>query len=399
MSSVSVGQQLELSPDRPGHGGFSVARHDGQAVFVRGALPGERVRAEITEARKSYLRAQTTAVLSPSAHRVAEACPAAAAGAGCCDLTIATPAYQREIKEQVLADLLVRFGRFPVGELRPEVRGLDDGPVTGWRRRSRLVADGRGRLGQYAHRSAEVVVAPCAQTPPELRELVESLQVRRAGTEVALVLDDAAAVHAVAVGDKNTAAVRVITGPGVAEYRYSEHRFELPVPAFWQAHRSAADRYAEVVTEWAERYGAAGRAWDLYGGAGLFAAALSDAGRPVDVVETAGPAIAAGKHALRGRHVRFHRAEVATGIRTLDAPSVVVLDPPRSGAGAKTMAAVAAARPSLIIHIGCDPAAFARDLGALAGHGYRIAELRAFDAFPGTHHCEAFAALVPVTAE
>ncbi|WP_019203232.1 TRAM domain-containing protein, partial [Tsukamurella sp. 1534] len=165
MSTPAVGDVLELRGGAPGHGGFVVARHDGRATFVRGALPGETVRAEVTEVKKSYARATTIEVLEPSPYRTAEACAAAAAGAGCCDLTFATPQYQRELKGQVLAELLVRFGGFPEGRFEPAVAPLDAGPVTGWRHRARLVADDAGRLGQHAHRSDAVVAAPCAQLP------------------------------------------------------------------------------------------------------------------------------------------------------------------------------------------------------------------------------------------
>ncbi|RDB44998.1 TRAM domain-containing protein, partial [Tsukamurella tyrosinosolvens] len=112
---------LELTCGAPGHGGFVIARHDGRAIFVRGALPGERVRARVTEVKKSYARASTVDVLEASPHRVPEACAAAAAGAGCCDLTFADPAYQRELKADVLHDLLVRFGGFEPDAFEPTV--------------------------------------------------------------------------------------------------------------------------------------------------------------------------------------------------------------------------------------------------------------------------------------
>jgi tRNA/tmRNA/rRNA uracil-C5-methylase (TrmA/RlmC/RlmD family) len=405
MSEVTVGQHLELSAEKAGHGGFSVARHEGRAVFTRGALPGETVTAEVTEVHKSYLRAQTVAVHTASGYRVPDSCPAAAAGAGCCDLTIATPEYQRELKAEVVADLLVRIGRFEPDRFRPVVELLDDGPPTGWRHRARLVADGAGRLGQHAHRSDRVVIAPCVQLPPELTALADGLRVEP-GAEVALVLDDTGARHAVTAGTARAAAAagrrerpRVLAGDGLAEYRVSGRRWELPTGEFWQAHRAAAERFAGLTAEWTQRYGAPGPAWDLYGGAGVLGAALALGGREVHVVESAAAAVTAGKRALRGLPVRFHRGQVAATLRSLPAPAVVILDPPRAGAGAKVMAAVAAAAPSLVIHIGCDPAAFARDLAALCGAGYRVAQMRAFDAFPGTHHVEVLAALVPVTDE
>ncbi|CAM3204623.1 class I SAM-dependent RNA methyltransferase [Tsukamurella hominis] len=394
MSALSIGDELELTCGAPGHGGFVIARHEGCAVFVRGALPGETVRARVTEVKKSYARASTVEVLVASPYRVPEACAAAAAGAGCCDLTFADPSYQRELKAGVLHDLLVRFGGFDPDAFEPAVEPMPGAPVAGWRHRARLVADGAGALGQHAHRSDAVVVAPCAQLPDVLTDLAAGLRAEP-GTEVALVLDDAGAAHA-AVPARRGRAAQILAGDALAEYRVGGRSWRIPVGGFWQAHRDAAPRYAQRVAAYTGRYGGEpGRAWDLYGGAGVLAGALVDEGFAVDVVETSGGAIAAGKQSFADEPVAFHRGDVASRLKGLPAPSVVVLDPPRAGAGAAVMAAIAAAGPRAIVHVGCDPAAFARDLGVACENGYRVAELDACDAFPGTHHLEAFAVLVP----
>ncbi|MET9327874.1 TRAM domain-containing protein [Tsukamurella sp. NPDC003166] len=385
---------LELTCGAPGHGGFVIARHEGRAVFVRGALPGETVRARVTEVKKSYARATAEEVLIVSPHRVGEACAAAAAGAGCCDLTFAAPAYQRELKADVLHDLLARFGGFEPGAFEPTVEPLSGAPVTGWRHRARLVADGAGALGQHAFRSDAVVVAPCAQLPAALTDLAGDVR-PVPGTEVALVLDDAGAAHA-AVPARRGRPATALSGDALAEYRVGTRSWKIPVGGFWQAHRDAATRYAALVGGYAAQYGGdGGHAWDLYGGAGVLAGALIDEGMSVDVVETSGGAIAAGKQTLAREPVVFHRGDVASRLKGLRAPSTVVLDPPRTGAGAAVMTAITAAAPRAIVHVGCDPAAFARDVGAACENGYRVAELSAYDAFPGTHHLEAFAVLVP----
>ncbi|WP_308297443.1 class I SAM-dependent RNA methyltransferase [Tsukamurella paurometabola] len=397
MSGLAVGDDLSLTCGAPGHGGFVIARHEGRAVFVRGALPGETVRARVTEVKKSYARASTVEVLEASPHRVPEACAAAAAGAGCCDLTFADPAHQWEIKAQVLREQLQRVGGFDAEYFGP---GWDSivsplaGGQSGWRHRARLVAAADGRLGQHAHRSDAVVVAPCAQLPDDLTALAHSLRAE-AGGEVALVLDDAGNSHA-AVPARRGRPAQVLAGAGHAEYRVGERSWNLPVGGFWQAHRDAATRYAQRVAAYVGRFGpGSGVAWDLYGGAGVFAGALVDEGYAVDVVETSGGAIAAGKQVFDGAPVRFHRGDAAARLKGLRTPSVVVLDPPRAGAGKAVMAAVTAAAPAVIVHVGCDPAAFARDIGAACDHGYRMVEMDVFDAFPGTHHMEAIAVLVP----
>ncbi|GAB3126433.1 class I SAM-dependent RNA methyltransferase [Tsukamurella serpentis] len=401
-------EELTLTCGAPGHGGFVIARHEGRAVFVRGALPAETVRARVTEVKKSYLRASTVEVMEASPHRVPDTCPAATAGAGCCDLTFADAAYQRELKAAVLGEQLQRIGGFAPetieaiwdGTVAPlQEGGRDAGPdatPSGWRHRARLVAAADGRLGQHAHRSDAVIVAPCAQLPTALTGLADRLRAEP-GTDVALVLDDAGATHA-AVPARRGRPAQSLAGEALAEYRVGERSWRIPVGGFWQAHRDAAAGYARRIAAYAAQYGpSAGHAWDLYGGVGVFAAALADQGRSVDVVETSGGAIAAGKQTLAQDPVAFHRGDVAARLKGLRAPDVVVLDPPRTGAGTPVMTAITAARPPVIVHVGCDPASFARDLAAARDNGYRVAELAACDAFPGTHHLEAFAVLVPGT--
>ncbi|MGY2053636.1 class I SAM-dependent RNA methyltransferase [Nocardia gipuzkoensis] len=191
----------------------------------------------------------------------------------------------------------------------------------------------------------------------------------------------------------------VFEGTGRAAEYVAGRRWEVAATGFWQAHRGAAQRYSDLVAEWSG-LGPGGRAWDLYSGAGVFAARLAEqAGRTgaVLAVESARSAVADGAAALRDLpwvQLRTQRVE-----RWLlehlgaAAPDVVVLDPPRAGAGKEVVGAVTAGGPTRIIHVGCDPAAFARDLGLYQAAGYRLADLRAFDAFPATHHVECLALL------
>jgi tRNA/tmRNA/rRNA uracil-C5-methylase (TrmA/RlmC/RlmD family) len=139
-------------------------------------------------------------------------------------------------------------------------------------------------------------------------------------------------------------------------------------------------------------------AWDLYGGAGIFAAVLGDAvgesGR-VLTVDTARAASGAARAAL----VDLPQINVVTdSVRRVLAiqqsgADVAVLDPPRSGAGREVVDLLAAAGVSRVVHIGCEAASFARDIGLYLGHGYAVENIRVFDAFPLTHHVECIALL------
>ncbi|MGK8523184.1 class I SAM-dependent RNA methyltransferase [Nocardia asteroides] len=191
----------------------------------------------------------------------------------------------------------------------------------------------------------------------------------------------------------------VFEGSGRAVEYVAGRRWEIAATGFWQAHHGAAQRYSDLIAEWSE-LGPGGRAWDLYSGAGVFAARLAEqTGRTgvVLAVEAARPAVADGAAALRDLpwvELRAQRVErwVLEHLGAA-APDVVVLDPPRAGAGKEVVGAVTASGPARIIHVGCDPASFARDLGLYQDAGYRLADLRAFDAFPATHHVECLALL------
>jgi tRNA/tmRNA/rRNA uracil-C5-methylase (TrmA/RlmC/RlmD family) len=194
---------------------------------------------------------------------------------------------------------------------------------------------------------------------------------------------------------------RVVEGSGRAVQFVAGRRWEVSATGFWQAHRGAAQCYSDVVAEWADP-SPGDRAWDLYCGAGVFAARLAETVGPAGAVlgvESARTAVADGAAALRDlpwASLRADRVERwIAGESGGAAPDVVVLDPPRAGAGKAVVAALTAAAPARIVHIGCDPAAFARDISLYRAAGYAPTRLRAFDAFPGTHHVECLTLLEP----
>lgn len=370
---------LELDVGPVAHGGHCVARHDGRVVFVRHALPGERVRAIVDEdGGGSFCRADAVAVLAASPDRVPAPCAwARAGGCGGCDLQHVDPAAQRRWKGDVLAEQLDRLA----GLTRSvEVEELPGGPL-GWRTRVRLAVDGEGRAGLRAHRSHDVLpIADCPIAPPGMLAPVLARRFGRGEVEVAV--DHTGAVH---VGD---AAVPV---------RAAGREWLLSPGVFWQVHPALADTLAEVVRAWSDAP-RGGAAWDLYGGVGVFAAVLAEqVGRDgsVTVVESSQAAVDDGRAALADLPQigwRVGRVEkVLTGLPMR--PDVVVADPPRSGLGRRTVEAVAAHQPAQVLYVACDPAALARDLALFAEQRYGLADLRAFDAFPMTHHLECVALL------
>ncbi len=374
MSDFLLGVRLELEVGQVAHGGHWVARApDGRVVFVRHALAGERVVAEVTEEHPGYLRADAVEVLAAAPGRVAPPCPVAGACGGC-DFQHVSPELQRELKAAVVREQLERLARMPAAEvedLRVRVEPLPGSPLA-WRSRVRYTVDAAGRAGLLAHRSHEVVpVDRCVIAHP-------AIQVPREGTFVASSLGDVTPISPGATV-REKAAGRVWT---------------LPAEVFWQIHPEAPDAFVATVLDLLDPRPHE-RAWDLYGGVGLFAAALSPRVASVTLVESDAAAVRAARQNLDDlANLHIVRSTVER-FRFRERPDLVVLDPPRSGAGAKVVRAIAAASPRAVGYVACDPAAFARDVGTFRSLGWRLSAVRCLDAFPMTHHVETIGLLVP----
>ncbi|HVV18456.1 MAG TPA: TRAM domain-containing protein [Pseudonocardiaceae bacterium] len=394
-----VGRRIEIEVGPVAHGGHCVARSGGRVVFVRHALPGEQVVVEVTEDNGgSFCRADAVRIITPSPDRVDAPCTVARpGGCGGCDWQHAAPAAQRTLKATVVAEQLQRLAGI---EWDVVVEELPGGPL-GWRTRERLaVSPEDGRAGLRAHRSHRVV--PLADCPIAVPGLLSGVLDRQwpAGVEVEAVQDDDGGQH-VARRDPVPGTRRWrthwVTG-GTAVQHAAGRTWRLRADGFWQVHPAAADTFAGVVARWADTP-VGGRAWDLYGGVGLFAAVLAaQVGETGSVwhVESARSAAADAEANLADLPQvtcvadRVERAVITGGGGD---PDVVVLDPPRKGAGRVVVDAIARRDPVRVVYVACDPAALARDLATFAGHGYRLADLRAFDAFPMTHHVECVALL------
>jgi tRNA/tmRNA/rRNA uracil-C5-methylase (TrmA/RlmC/RlmD family) len=396
VTELYEGDKVEVTVGPIAHGGHCVARHEGQVIFVRHALPGERVVVEITELHKAYLRGDCVEVLQASPDRITPRCPYAHAnGCGGCDLQhVASPA-QREWKAAVVREQLVRLGKLGAAEVDAlgvtvaELPGGDEG----WRTRVRYRADALGRPGLLKHRSNEVVaIGRCRIAHPEIQAL-DVLERRWPDADLIDVVKPSSAP-----------AQLVQDPPQRIVERAAGHDFTISAGGFWQVHPAAADTLVEAVLELLDpRPGE--HAWDLYGGAGLFAAALADrvgVTGAVTLVESARDGVAAARGNLAALPVRVVEATVERALHRdrrpkerLPHPDVVVLDPPRTGAGAAVVKAITAAGPRAVAYVACDPAALGRDVRTFREQGWKLTALRAYDCFPQTHHVECVALLNP----
>lgn len=391
---MRVGDGVTLDVTSMAHGGEAVARHDGQVVFVRGALPGETVVAEITSApaHGRFLRARTVDVVTPSPDRVSPPCEYSGVCGGCDWQHVTLPA-QRRFKADIIADVLTRIGGEPAGRWSQltvdAVPGDDDG--LGWRTRMRYATDPSGRAGLRAHHAHDIVALDrCLIASPSIGGPDVLAQSWLGVEEVLAVQPDGGPV--------------VLPDPAPGDARVTQHAagraWHFDATAFWQVHPGAADSLASAVRQLlAPRAGE--HLVDLYAGVGLFAGAclgeLGPGGR-IDTVESDETAVRGARRSLHDEsnvHIHHDRVDRWLSQGRLRRCDIVVLDPPRTGAGREVMDRITRLGPRAIAYVACDPASLARDIAYARAQGWHLTQLRAFDLFPMTHHVECVALVEP----
>ncbi|ASW54184.1 class I SAM-dependent RNA methyltransferase [Plantactinospora sp. KBS50] len=403
--TVEDAERIVLTVGPPAHGGHCVARYEGQVVFVRHALPGERVVAEVTETHRGFARADAVEIIEAAPARVEPPCPYARPDrCGGCDLQHVAPQAQRDWKTAVLREQLERLGGLDPAELAAldlTVRAVPGGSL-GWRSRMRYAVDAADRAGLRKHRSHEVVpVDRCLIAHPAIRDLPVLASTGQRWPDADEVLTVASSAGDVAIRALRPDGARTVRGPETIAEVAAGREWRLPADGFWQVHPAAADTLTATVRDLL-RPVAGETAWDLYGGAGLFAGALAGAlgarGR-VQVVEADPDAVAAARQNLAdlsGVEVVHAPVERALRRRRISGPvDLVVLDPPRAGAGRAVTEAVVGSGARAVAYVACDPAAFARDVRTFRTAGWRLAEVRAYDLFPMTQHLECVGLLLP----
>lgn len=426
-----VGERYEVEVGPVAHGGHCIARHEGRVLFVRHALPGERVIAKVTEGGpdSKFLRADAVEILQASADRVPAPCPYSGPGAcGGCDWQHAAPGAQRRLKAEVITEQLSRLAG-----LSPQDAGWDgtvepapgdksaEGTVPAWRTRVQFAVDTEGYAGLRRHRSHEIErIDQCLIAAPGVTELgietrewpdtasVEAIAASGSSDRQVIVTPTPEGRLPIVELDRPVSVARVdeqggvhkVHGRGFVRERAVDRTWRVGSGGFWQVHPQAPDLLAAAVLDGLQpRDG--DTALDLYCGVGLFAGAIAE-----KVGETGAVlGIESGKRAVEdARHnladldrVRIEHGKVETVLpRTkITEADLIVLDPPRVGAGKSTVKHLASLGARRIAYVACDPAALARDLAYFAEAGYKPVSLRAFDLFPVTHHVECVAILEP----
>jgi tRNA/tmRNA/rRNA uracil-C5-methylase (TrmA/RlmC/RlmD family) len=400
------GRILDLEVGAPAHGGFCVARSGGRVVFVRHALPGERVRALVTEdSGGSFCRADAVEITMASPDRVTPPCPHAGPGrCGGCDWQHASGPAQRAMKAAVVTEQFRRIAGLDVD--LDTVEELPGG-LLGWRTRVSYAVDRAGRIGLHRHRSHEV--EPLTHCPLGMPDVADAPSAPAGVTGIEAAADDEGAVAVLAHspgpgrqarGRRPPDRVDVLDGPDQLRHRLGERVLTVAATGFWQVHPHALPAFAAALLEAVDPQPGE-TILDLYAGAGPLTSVLADAvgltGRVLGI-ESGRQAVVDAETNLADRPwatVQLGRVDAAL-LAGLDIrPDVVVLDPPRAGAGAATMTALLAWQPRCVAYLSCDPATLARDVRAALDAGWRLGSLRAIDAFPMTQHVECVALLLP----
>jgi len=449
---VRKGEELELRIESLAYGGSGVGRYDGFVVFVRGGLPGDRVRARITKVKRGFAEGAAIAILEPSQDRVEAPCRHFGTCGGCRfqDLAYETQLAQ---KERQVRDALARIGRIIEPPLEPIVpavsqygyrnkleysftagdEGVDLGfhragrwdevvpidecllttdlgnalrlAVRDWAREERLEPFDQGTGDGYLR---HLVVREGRNTGQALVVLVTAPGERfETGyfVEVLRRLPEVRSIHwAVneSPAEQTSLPTRLLWGSDAIEEEILGLRFRVRPSAFLQTNTEMAARLYELAREAAALIGTES-VFDLYCGTGTIGLTLAADAREVWGLEISEEAVACAieNAELNGiENVRFFAGNVGQTLEQLRAeagpPDVVVVDPPRAGLAGKALRRTGALGASRIVYVSCNPTTLASDVQVLRDeYGYELRSCRPVDMFPHTPHVESVSLLTP----
>jgi len=443
------GDELVVTVERLSYGGGGVGRYGGMAVFLDGVAAGETVRARVRKVHRRHLDAQLVAIEHESPDRVQPRCRHVGDGCGGCTWQHVSYPAQLAAKAEAVRDSLARIGGFRELPIQPILPAPDE---FHYRNKMEFAFHPDETLGLHPreawyeifHLEQCHIAPPLAASivhaaqdfvetrasslyHPRLRQgLLRGLIVRqsRATGEILLGIvtspggfpdAEVMAAHLAAVDPCIKGVVRSIVASPDGAAPPSETqllcghdfiteitaglRFRIHIDTFYQTNSAQADRLVEVVRAMADEVAGA-TVVDVYCGVGLFSLALAAAGARVTGVEIVDAAIAAARRNAADNgldSLTFHagdaRKVLAEVLPAGLAPKVLLLDPPRAGAGGKVMRRIARASPQRIIYVSCNPTTLARDLVELRPFGYHITAVQPIDLFPQTYHVETVVAL------
>jgi 23S rRNA (uracil1939-C5)-methyltransferase len=408
--NVSVGESHEVTIEKLVYGGDGLAHVGTQAVFVPFAAPGDHARIRITAVERSYARGVIEELISPSPLRRTPPCQYFGACGGC-QLQHLDYRAQLEIKSEFVRESLRRIGK--INWERPiPIRAA---PEFGYRARaevkiarppSRRAAEAaeRPRLGFFGAGTHEVCeVRDCPVLVPAANRELQRLHAEPSltpndATRVFLTAGDDEVIVTPATGENTRAAE--LDALGTAHQTVAGVRYGFGVRSFFQSNRLLVEELVAVALSHPACDEPGKVAVDLYAGVGLFSLQLARCFERVIAVEGNRPAVEHGTANARANHitnVQYEAVSVEAWLKykaqSVQRPDLVLLDPPRAGAGQQVVSRLVALAPSAVTYVSCDPSTLARDLRLFADGGYEIDSITALDMFPQTFHVETVAHL------
>lgn len=371
-----VGQRIAVTIEKVAHGGHFIARHDGAVIFVRHAIPGEECTIEISSVGSSFNRGDVVSVEKVSTDRVSPPCSYAhRLGCGGCDFQHIEISAQRKLKSDVIREQFARIAKMDI-----DIEVEEVGPALGWRTRAIASVTKSGKLGFISARSHNVIaIENCPITAPGIKFLTLAKKEWQSGEKIDLATSSTGESYV--TGDTSE----------LMHEKVGDSVLEVSNDSFWQSHINAPTVLTEIVSEYAHVHNGE-HVLDLYGGVGLFTSALIGQVGPtgrIDLIEGSKSATTdAKRNFMDYKNVHIVTASVERAITRIEGGDVVILDPPREGAGKEVIRELARISPRAIVYVACDPAALARDTTYLQEVGYALKKIRAFDLFPMTHHIE-----------
>jgi 23S rRNA (uracil1939-C5)-methyltransferase len=393
------------------HGGSALGRHQGQVIFVPYSIPGETVRVELVESHTRWARARLVEILEASPHRVEPPCPYFGADrCGGCHFQHMAYEAQAEFKGSVVTDQLARIGGLQEVNVQDIIGAAEP---WGYRNHAQFSLTPEGQLGFLTADTHRVIpVKECLILDPLLDDLWTALDVEwpqlhrlslRCGSATgdllaAFELDHyedfdidvdfpVSCVLLLADGE----AVVLMGNAYLAEY-VAGRDYRISAGSFFQVNTAGAEALLALVDD----YLAPSQddvLVDLYCGVGLFGLALADRVRRVIGIESDPSAIADFRHNAQGLdQVKLLEGKAQAALPSIKEPvDLLLLDPPRSGAGDKVVSEIARLAPGRIAYVSCDPATLGRDARHLTERGYRLEMIQPIDLFPQTYHVESVA--------
>lgn len=390
---LKIGEVIQVEIGPVAHGGHFVARHNNQVIFVRHGITGEIAKIKITAVNSKIAHADVIEVITQAPTRVVPPCSYAGKCGGC-DFQHVQVDQQREFKRNIILEQFLRIGKIDLLQMGFDLKVEVVEPVDGlhWRTRMEFAVSNGGRIGFYGARSNDVVeINDCliADSRMNVAELANRTWKSDARVEVAV--SSSSEVSVVRSG-------RSISGPTQLIEQVGGNSLKISPSAFWQSHKLAPTTLVKSVISKLE-IKKSDHICDLYSGVGLFASAIlneiSDQGF-VTMIESDKTAVSDARKIFANKlNVKILQGLVAQQLSIVKRADLIVLDPPRTGAGEVVVKQMIKFKPRKIIYVACDPAALARDSKTLLDLGYKLDHISGYDLFPMTQHIECVAGFSP----